>query len=187
MCSLPRTVSCPPSGLGYLVGAENVLPFDLNECAEKRLPFPDSGFEEMLASHLIEHIPNALSMMGELWRVAKPSCKMVIRCPYGSSDDAWEDPTHVRPYFINSFGYFSQPYYWRATYGYSGDWQVRKVILGIRQENLKALGDKEAVFQAIMRERNIVHEMIVELEAIKPARAAKKELQETSVLQIMKV
>lgn len=31
-------------------------------------------------------------------------------------DDAVEDPTHARQYFLNSFGYFLQPFYWRADY-----------------------------------------------------------------------
>ena len=65
--------------------------------------------------------------MQELWRIAKPNAKMVIRVPHGASDDAWEDPTHVRAYFSNSFGYYSQPYYWRADYGYRGDWLHEKL------------------------------------------------------------
>ena len=39
-------------------------------------------------------------------------------------------------FFLNSFGYFSQPFYWRADYGYRGDWQTRRIVLYVdRQEN----------------------------------------------------
>ena len=84
------------------------------------LPLPDGSVEEFLLSHVLEHIREPLPMMEELWRVAAPGARMTVRCPYGSSDDAWEDPTHVRAIFLQSFGYFSQPYYWRADYGYRG-------------------------------------------------------------------
>jgi hypothetical protein len=41
--------------------------------------------------------------MQELWRVAKPDAILGIRCPHGASDDADEDPTHVRRMFPRSF------------------------------------------------------------------------------------
>jgi SAM-dependent methyltransferase len=72
---------------------------------------------------------NVCLLMQELHRIAKPNGKLVIRCPHGASDDAWEDPTHVRAFFARSFGYFSQPFYWLADYGYRGDWQPAKIVL----------------------------------------------------------
>lgn len=66
-------------------------------------------------------------MMQELHRIAKPGAKANFRLPNGASDDAFEDPTHVKQYFLQSFGYFSQPYYWRSDYGYRGDWKADKI------------------------------------------------------------
>ena len=80
------------------------------------LPFDDDTFDEILGVDLIEHITDALGLMAELWRIAKPGCVCTFALPYGSSDDAWEDPTHVRPYFLNSWMYFAQPTYYRAQY-----------------------------------------------------------------------
>lgn len=94
---------------------------DLDDCKNTKLPFEDNSIDEFLASHVIEHLHNCLPFMEELHRIAKANAKAVFRVPYGSSDDAFEDPTHVRPYFLNSFQYFSQPLYWRADYGYRGD------------------------------------------------------------------
>jgi hypothetical protein len=48
--------------------------------------------------------------MEELHRIAKPNAKVVFKVPYGSSDRAFEDPTHVRQYFLHSFDYFCQPF-----------------------------------------------------------------------------
>ncbi|MGA9332872.1 MAG: methyltransferase domain-containing protein [Rudaea sp.] len=149
---------------------------DLNSCAATPLPFDDDAIDEILLSHVIEHIPNILPMMQELHRIAKPGARAWIRVPYGNSDDAWEDPTHVRPCFPGSFGYFSQPYYWRADYGYRGDWQPKNITLQI-PANL-AHGDPIEILDARRRsERNLVSQMIAELVAVKPIREPLRELQ----------
>ena len=102
---------------------------DLDNCKNVKLPLGNDSIDEFFVSHVIEHIRNPLDMMEELHRVASPDALAVFRCPYGSSDEAFEDPTHVRQYFLNSFGYFSQPFYWRADYGYRGDWITEKITL----------------------------------------------------------
>lgn len=84
---------------------------NLDACAETPLPFVADTIDEIRARHVIEHLRNALPFMQELHRIAKTGAKAVFELPYGSSDDAFEDPTHVRQYFLNSFGYFSQPFY----------------------------------------------------------------------------
>ena len=149
---------------------------DLEHCDADPLPFEDNRFDEFLLSHVIEHIRNTLPLMQELHRVAKAGARALIRCPYGSSDDAFEDPTHVRQYFLNSFGYFSQPYYWRADYGYRGDWRVEKIELAVDRATHEGMAAAE-ILERVQSRRNIVREMIAELEAVKPIREPKKELQ----------
>ncbi len=149
---------------------------NLEHCDRDPLPFEDDHFDEFLLSHVIEHVQNTLPLMQELYRVAKPGARAVIRCPYGSSDDAFEDPTHVRQYFLNSFGYFSQPYYWRADYGYRGDWKVNKIELAVDRTAHDGMAAAE-ILECVQSRRNVVREMITELEAVKPIREPKKELQ----------
>jgi SAM-dependent methyltransferase len=151
--------------------------FDLEDCRIVPLPFPDSVVSEFLLSHVIEHVHNVLPLMEELWRIANPGAKMTIRCPYGASDDAWEDPTHVRRMFPNSFLYFGQGMYWRADYGYGGDWAVKRVTLTLREARPTWLTPQD-VLRTINRERNVVQEMVAELVAVKPAREPKKENQD---------
>ena len=141
------------------------LPLDANTC------------DEFLLSHVLEHINKPLPLMQELHRIAKPGAVAVIRTPYGSSDDAWEDPTHVRPYFINSFGYFSQPFYWRADYGYRGDWRVKNIKLFVAAS--------EVTLEVVKIARNVVQEMVVALEAVKPIREPKQELQEAFPVELV--
>jgi SAM-dependent methyltransferase len=155
---------------------------NLNDCATTPLPFADDSVDELALSHVIEHLPNALPLMQELHRIAKPGAKAIIRTPYGSSDDAWEDPTHVRPYFHGSFGYFSQPYYWRADYGYRGDWQPQTVTLRVPARY--AGNDRAAFLERLRTDRNLVLEMVAELVAVKPAREPRRELQAAAALNI---
>lgn len=159
---------------------------DLGRCATVPLPFADGEVDEFLLSHVLEHVTDTLPLMQELHRIAKPGAKAWVRVPYGTSDDAWEDPTHVRPYFTGSFGYFSQPYYWRADYGYRGDWQPRTITLHVPAA-LAAAHTPDALFARIRSERNLVIEMVAELDVVKPMRAPLRELQVAPSIHIVGV
>jgi SAM-dependent methyltransferase len=150
---------------------------DLGACRTTPLPFADDSVDEFLLSHVIEHIPDSLALMQELHRIARAGAKARIRVPHGASDDAWEDPTHVRAYFPGSFGYFSQPYYWRADYGYRGDWQPNAITLHVPAALISTAESLDTLYARTRSERNLVTELVVELEAIKPAREPRRELQ----------
>lgn len=143
---------------------------------EPHLPYPDSSVEHIEGSHVIEHLRNPLPMMQELWRVAAPDALCVFRCPYGSSDDADNDPTHVRRLFAGSWIFFGQGAYWRADYGYRGDWQPVQVDLHVYQA-FWPLTDAELAARVDMQ-RNVVREMVATLRAVKPARPAVRASQE---------
>jgi hypothetical protein len=136
----------------------------------------DGCATEILLSHVIEHLRDPLTAMQEMWRLAAPECVLTIRCPYGSSDDAFEDPTHHRQYFINSFAYFSQPAYWRADYGYRGDWSCKEIVL--------CTIDKRVTMEHAMSMRNVVTEMIVTLTPVKPIREPRRELQDRPIIRL---
>lgn len=199
--STPSAASFPPlrlnlgCGRNAMAGWVNVdwkaLPgvdvvADLGRCASEPLPFADDSADEFLLSHVLEHIDDSLALMQELHRIARPAAKAWVRVPHGSSDDAWEDPTHRRAYFPGSFGYFSQPYYWRADYGYRGDWHPRTITLHVPTA-LAAAQDANALLARIHHERNLVVEMVAELEAVKPARAPLRELQIAPAIHIVGV
>ena len=150
---------------------------DLNQCASKPLELQTDSVSEFLLSHVLEHIDNILPMMQELHRIACHGATMTIRVPHGASDDAFEDPTHVRQIFPGSFGYFSQPYYWRADYGYRGDWITDRVELSVAP-GFRHLPAAE-IWQMVNSQRNVVQEMTASLRAIKPIREPLRELQNT--------
>jgi Methyltransferase domain len=155
---------------------------DLERCADVPLALADSSVDEFLLSHVMEHIRNVLPMMQELHRVAKPDAVMKVQVPYGSSDDAFEDPTHVRQMFLGSFGYFSQPYYWRSDYGYRGDWITEDIELVVKQ-GYAHLSHAD-VMSHVHYGRNIVIEMIATLRALKPIREPRRELQNMAPVRL---
>ncbi len=159
---------------------------NLEELRERPIDLPDGTVEYFLLSHVIEHIRDSLGLMQELWRLAIPGAIAQIRVPHGANDDAWEDPTHVRAYFPGSFGYFTQPYYWRADYGYRGDWTVERLQLHVDRHRCAGLTPNEALALS-RRERNIVREMICDLSAVKPIREPKRELQSFPLIEIVHV
>jgi predicted SAM-dependent methyltransferase len=143
--------------------------FDLNTCATKRLPLADASVDGFYACHAFEHIEDTLALMAELYRVARPDANLVLRLPYGGSDQAMEDPTHQRPYYPNSFLYYGQPAYSRADYDYRGDWRIKRVKLVVDRQLLATEGEPR-LLSLLKVQRNLVQEMIVELVAVKPPR-----------------
>jgi SAM-dependent methyltransferase len=146
------------------------------------LPFTDSQVGYSEAEHVIEHLENPLPFMQELWRVTRSGGHVVFRCPYGSTDDADEDPSHVRRMFPGSWVAFGQPYYWRADYGYRGDWQLKELTLAVFPEFAECT-DSE-LWSMIRFQRNVVTEQVAKLECVKPARKPLRELQEKFTLTI---
>jgi SAM-dependent methyltransferase len=159
---------------------------DLENLRTFPIDLPDETVEQFLLSHVIEHVRDSLGLMQELWRLATPGAIALVRVPHGGSDDAWEDPTHVRAYFPGSFAYFSQPYYWRADYGYRGDWSIDRVTLLVDKARCAGLSHQE-VLAKTQCERNLVREMICELRAVKPVREPKRELQTPLYIEIFPV
>ncbi|MFH1409858.1 MAG: methyltransferase domain-containing protein [Nanoarchaeota archaeon] len=48
----------------------------------KRFPFKDNTFDEVLAIHILEHSKDLFFTMGEIWRVLKPTGILIAELPY---------------------------------------------------------------------------------------------------------
>jgi hypothetical protein len=78
--------------------------------------------------------------------------------------------------FQGSWGYFGMPHYWRADYGYRGDWQPVRVTLTLFPEFASC---SDAELRSMIRfQRNVVAEMTATLRCVKPRREPLRELQE---------
>ena len=141
---------------------------------DAEIELPDDSVDMFLLGDVLEHLMEPLAAMQELHRIARPNAKMIVHAPHGASDEAWADPTHVRPMFPESFQYFGQPYYWRADYGYRGDWRVNMVRLLIDKKHRDP--DLYTLNSDIELMRNIVLKMSAILYAVKPIRQPAREL-----------
>ncbi len=168
-------IDCVP-----MPGVDHVIDFDNKPV----LPFDDDSIMYSESIHVIEHLRDPLPFMEELWRVTKPGGKTAFRCPYGSTDDADEDPTHVRRMFHGSWGYFGQPHYWRADYGYRGDWQPMRITLELFPEFAECTDGE--LGSMIRFQRNVVAEMTAMLRCVKPRREQVRDLQKPYKLTLQR-
>jgi SAM-dependent methyltransferase len=82
-------------------------------------PFATSCADEVHLNHVLEHMPDAIRVMEEVWRITKPGGTVHIRVPHYTGPYAWKDPTHVRCFTTESFDYFGAniySYYTRARF-----------------------------------------------------------------------
>ena len=75
-------------------------------------PWPSDSAEEVLLSHVLEHLGQApatyLAIMRELWRVCRPHARVRVIVPHPRHDHFLNDPTHVRAITPDGLRLFSQ-------------------------------------------------------------------------------
>lgn len=73
------------------------------------LPFKDDSIEEIMAFDFLEHIPlgKTVSVIEDIYRVLKPDGRFEHFTPSTDGRGAFQDPTHLSFWNINSWYYFS--------------------------------------------------------------------------------
>lgn len=71
-------------------------------------PFRDNSVDEIRASHIVEHLPEPLNTMEELFRVLKPGAVANLELPSTNGPGAFQDPTHKSFWNLNSFLYYNR-------------------------------------------------------------------------------
>ena len=75
---------------------------------ETGLPFKDNSVDVIYAYHVLEHVPDLVKAMEELWRVCKEGSQVYVRVPHASSSYVtWVDPTRSRGLTIETFAAFA--------------------------------------------------------------------------------
>ena len=69
-------------------------------------PFKDNTFDEVYASHVLEHIDDLIKTMQEIHRICRKGAKIIIRGPHFSCGVSYRDPTHKRMFSYFTFEYF---------------------------------------------------------------------------------
>lgn len=69
------------------------------------LPFVDASFDEIDCCDVLEHT-DVVGVLRELHRTLAPGGRLHVRSPHFTSFTAWADPTHRRPFSIETFPFF---------------------------------------------------------------------------------
>ena len=69
-------------------------------------PFNDDEFDEIICRHVIEHVPDVLGFVNELYRITKAGGRLKIVTPHYSNPDWPTDPTHRNHFNCYSFTCF---------------------------------------------------------------------------------
>lgn len=87
-------------------------------CDALHLPFDDNSIDKVLAYDFLEHIPigSTIDMVSEIYRVLKPGGMLEHFTPSTDGRGAFQDPTHVSFWNINSWLYYMEDEY-RNLYG----------------------------------------------------------------------
>lgn len=70
------------------------------------LPFENDSCDEVILSHILEHLPDYPALIEDLYRVCKKGAIIKITVPHLASRNAWNDPTHIRFFIERTFHYF---------------------------------------------------------------------------------
>ena len=74
-------------------------------------PIESDSAEDIVCSHYVEHTPDLMKFMDEVYRILKPGGKIKIIAPYYNSIRCWQDPTHKRAISEATFLYYNKQ--WR--------------------------------------------------------------------------
>lgn len=78
----------------------------IHDLAVLPYPFPDNEFDSIVANHVVEHVPDVMAFVTELYRVTKPGGRIKLLCPHYTNPDWANDPTHrnhINSYTFNTF------------------------------------------------------------------------------------
>lgn len=69
-------------------------------------PFSDNEFDLIVANHVVEHVPDVMAFITELYRITKPGGRIRLLTPHYTNPDWPNDPTHrnhINSYTFNTF------------------------------------------------------------------------------------
>tara|TARA_Y100000590_G_C15634374_1_gene982391 strand:+ start:53 stop:613 length:561 start_codon:yes stop_codon:yes gene_type:complete len=148
-------------------------------------PFEDNSVDEILLSHVLEHIgqdPETFNLIiKELYRICKNSSLIDIRVPHPRHDDFISDPTHVRPITILGLQLYDKQLneFWQKNNAantplaliHNVNFKIKDVNYGLEKEYLDMLNKKEinqgTLQTYIKKYNNVVKEMKIRWTVIK--------------------
>ena len=74
-------------------------------------PFNNGQFDEAIMINVLEHLPDTIAAIEELWRILEVGGKATIRVPYWNCRDAYIDPTHRKYFHQESLNFYDPSKY----------------------------------------------------------------------------
>jgi len=177
-----------PNGFVNVDSSEECKPDRVVDLETLPWPFEDDGAEEVLMSHVLEHLGQDPKVFGgiikELYRVCEDGALVTIIVPFPRHDLFLIDPTHVRALLPETFQLLSKKMNleWRDR-GVSNtplalyldvDFEIESVSLDLDQlwKNKLAQGKAtpDDVADALISQNNVVEQFQVALRVRKPAK-----------------
>jgi ubiquinone/menaquinone biosynthesis C-methylase UbiE len=100
-------------------------------------PFADNEFDQVVSRHAVEHIPDVMAFMAELFRITKHGGKIELLTPHYTNPDWATDPTHRNHFNCYSFNIFTD----RQVFDFYSEVKLKIVKTHVSLANLwKSLG-----------------------------------------------
>jgi len=144
-------------------------------------PWEENSVQEVAMFHVLEHLPDTVQVMKELYRICRDGATVHIKVPHPRHDDFLSDPTHVRPITIKLLWLFSkkQCAIWKDKKSantplaaiHNVDFEVIDECFNVEEAWMNKVTRKE-ITQAQLREatilyNNVIREIDVTLKVIK--------------------
>ena len=78
----------------------------IHDLGELPYPFPDNEFDLVVSNHVVEHVPDVMAFITELYRVTRAGGRIKLLTPHYTNPDWANDPTHrnhINSYTFNTF------------------------------------------------------------------------------------
>jgi SAM-dependent methyltransferase len=113
-------------------------PVDLGRFGHR--PLPAGHFDEIHASHVLEHIPDLVTAMTSFLTLLREGGTLHAEVPYDLSHGAWQDPTHVRAMNERSWLYYTDWFWYLGWQEHRFDMVELRYILSDLGRKLTASG-----------------------------------------------
>lgn len=163
-------IGCGRSKPAGFIGVDVVAAPGVDVVADltRRFPFATSSVDYVRAYDVVEHLPDRIHTMNEIWRICKPGAMVEIRVPSTDGRGAFQDPTHISFWNINSFYYYAVESFSYLqlcqSYGFRGAFHL------VSLENLTEDGEDIVHVKAFLQVVKPVAELPAELAAALQAR-----------------
>lgn len=122
-------IGCGASKLEGAIGIDvlKLPPVDIVHDLDKTpWPVDDSSIDIVYAHSVVEHITDMVGFMNEVWRVLRPSGRIIMAVPYFRSVDSFTDITHKHFFTSASMNYFLKDMGGLSDYAYT-EKQFKKI------------------------------------------------------------